>query len=57
MDMHMNTKRMEAMKKRRREKENRGSLDISSQRTDSESIQKCTLSAKFFAGGSHFANA
>ena len=34
----------------------KGSLAVSAQRTYSERIQNYTLSAKMFAGGSHFAN-
>ena len=42
--------------RKRREKENRGSLAVSIQQTDSEQIQNYIVSAKIFAGGSHFAN-
>ena len=58
MGKHRNIKRLEARKKkRRREKENRGSLAVSIQQTDSEQIQNYIVSAKIFAGGSNIANA
>ena len=40
MGKHRNIKRLEAMKKRRREKGNRGSLDVSPQRTHSQPAKK-----------------
>ena len=57
MGKHRNIKRLEARKKRRREKGNRDSLDVSAQRTNNERIQNYTISAKCFAICSHFANA
>ena len=53
MGKYRNIKRLEARKKRRREKGNRDSLDVSSQRTDSERIQNYTVSAKIFATSSN----
>ena len=55
MDKHRYIKRMKAIKKEEK-KGRKGSLEVSPQRTNRESAQKCTHSANFFAGGSHFAN-